>query len=322
MLCAGSANKTLRTDACQGDSGGPLVQKMEQTDEFSYWVQVGIVSWGYKCGTIHPGFYVSVPSIMPWIWSVIDKNRIGKWKPWTTWTECTKSCGEGQRHRVRICDGQNCEGGNFEATKCKKRECSWDNWGDWTTCTRTCQAGTQKRERTCRGENCQGKSTEVRECNNVACPDVVQCSSVPPPQDGSIKVVPDNRFFSVGTTVFFICNKGKYLKDGPSSITCLESGKWSDTGRPSCADEWSPWSSWSDCTATCDGVRWKARTCQKGGGTLGKVLGCPGDALVYSKCNTGICQSSESCDFVNHFGCFKHAILFQTGIALVILQYV
>ncbi|XP_054570127.1 LOW QUALITY PROTEIN: mastin-like [Eptesicus fuscus] len=59
MLCAGSRGR----DSCQGDSGGPLVCKWK-----NIWVQVGVVSWAYRCGLPgFPGVYARVTSFLPWI---------------------------------------------------------------------------------------------------------------------------------------------------------------------------------------------------------------------------------------------------------------
>jgi secreted trypsin-like serine protease len=55
QVCAGERG----VDSCQGDSGGPLFATTTSGD----WVQVGIVSWGFKCAKQHyPGVYSEVNS--------------------------------------------------------------------------------------------------------------------------------------------------------------------------------------------------------------------------------------------------------------------
>ncbi|GFY48359.1 clotting factor B [Trichonephila inaurata madagascariensis] len=61
MLCAGAPNGGK--DACQGDSGGPLT-----TVQSGRHTQVGIVSFGYKCGDKeYPGVYTKVAPYLTWI---------------------------------------------------------------------------------------------------------------------------------------------------------------------------------------------------------------------------------------------------------------
>uniref|UniRef100_A0A1B6MQ38 Peptidase S1 domain-containing protein n=1 Tax=Graphocephala atropunctata TaxID=36148 RepID=A0A1B6MQ38_9HEMI len=55
MMCAGEYKK----DICVGDSGGALVRGARE--------QVGIVSWGYKCGSGYPSFYTDISTLLPWI---------------------------------------------------------------------------------------------------------------------------------------------------------------------------------------------------------------------------------------------------------------
>ncbi|XP_053210938.1 trypsin-1-like isoform X2 [Panonychus citri] len=71
FICAGTADG--KKDACQSDSGGPLIAKLETGDEAepgweSKFVQIGIVSFGYKCGVRgYPGVYVNVQKYLSWI---------------------------------------------------------------------------------------------------------------------------------------------------------------------------------------------------------------------------------------------------------------
>ncbi|XP_066989675.1 serine protease 42-like [Macrobrachium rosenbergii] len=60
VLCALTPTK----DTCQGDSGGPLVAKVCPNK----WVQIGIVSYGYRCAyPDNPGVYTRVSAFRQWI---------------------------------------------------------------------------------------------------------------------------------------------------------------------------------------------------------------------------------------------------------------
>eukprot|EP00930_Biecheleria_cincta_P043010 TRINITY_DN29585_c0_g3_i1.p1 TRINITY_DN29585_c0_g3~~TRINITY_DN29585_c0_g3_i1.p1 ORF type:complete len:1650 (-),score=229.96 TRINITY_DN29585_c0_g3_i1:405-5297(-) len=88
------------------------------------------------------------------------------WTSWGEWSECTTTCGQGERKRQRSValeaqnDGRPCDGGAaVELDGCKQPlcksltdVCEWSDWDAWTVCTRsgatvTCGGGQQKRSR-------------------------------------------------------------------------------------------------------------------------------------------------------------------------------
>ncbi|XP_076242357.1 trypsin-1 [Calliopsis andreniformis] len=63
-MCAGAYEGGR--DACQGDSGGPLLHQLAN----GRWVNIGIVSWGIRCGERgRPGIYTRVSSYLDWIFA-------------------------------------------------------------------------------------------------------------------------------------------------------------------------------------------------------------------------------------------------------------
>ncbi|KAL9955598.1 hypothetical protein ACROYT_G036941 [Oculina patagonica] len=116
----------------------------------------------------------------------------GGYGDWTSWSECSVSCGGGQKARRRPCNnpspqhgGKDCSelGPPQQNLECNTNSCPVDGgysaWGEYGKCSKSCGGGKQWRQRTCTnpppgagGEDCDrlGPSSSSRECNNKDCP--------------------------------------------------------------------------------------------------------------------------------------------------------
>lgn len=90
---------------------------------------------------------------------------------WSTWSQCSVSCGTGIRTKKRECASTNtCEGPNVIKESCKMPNCDssidWSGWSDWSNCNNDNQ---QFRKRHClvHASNgvCQGANQEFRQCS-------------------------------------------------------------------------------------------------------------------------------------------------------------
>ncbi|KAI1730491.1 thrombospondin type 1 domain-containing protein [Ditylenchus destructor] len=94
-----------------------------------------------------------------------------QWTDWTSWNQCSVSCGRGSQARYRRCTtpqstiAYTCPGQTMDIRTCDELPCSnkpsssvglWASWGDWGTCSKTCGPGTQTRYRQCTKEPCDG----------------------------------------------------------------------------------------------------------------------------------------------------------------------
>ncbi|KAI5109464.1 semaphorin-5B [Silurus meridionalis] len=95
----------------------------------------------------------------------------GAWSCWSSWSECSTSCGGGHYQRTRTCSnpapsnsGDICIGLHTEEALCNMQECDggWGVWTEWTEC----EDGLQYRTRVCEisPAPCRGNHTDQRRC--------------------------------------------------------------------------------------------------------------------------------------------------------------
>uniref|UniRef100_A0A3B5LKZ5 Hemicentin 1 n=1 Tax=Xiphophorus couchianus TaxID=32473 RepID=A0A3B5LKZ5_9TELE len=226
----------------------------------------------------------------------------GNWSQWSPWEECSQTCGQGNKTRLRSCSnppaqhrGRPCVGKAVEAIMCSIRPCPTGNWGSWLSwspCSETCGKGVQSRIRLCNnpppafdGPQCEGTDTQSQVCKEKPCPDgkwsswmswgpcSVSCGggsrqrarlcASPAPQHGGRKCEGND----VHTD---FCN-----------------------GDPCPNGNWGQWSSWGRCSKTCNGGQMRRyRTCDNPRPSHGGRA-CGGADSQMQKCSTADCPDGN-----------------------------
>eukprot|EP00117_Sycon_ciliatum_P026343 scpid83733/ scgid21645/ Hemicentin-1; Fibulin-6 len=222
----------------------------------------------------------------------------GKWSAWTSTEACSVSCGGGQQTRVRYCTnptpangGQKCNGEHKKSFTCQTNSCpingQWSSWSPFSYCKQTC-GGVQTRTRTCTspapdhgGIPCTGLSTDARNCVPLHCPIDGGWSS-----------------WSPYTTCSRTC-QGKQrrtrscTRPSPAYNGTTCSGKGSENRACGVTDcpvngNWSAWSLYSTCSATCEGTKTRTRSCTNPA-PAHKGAGCQGSSQDNATCGKAQC---------------------------------
>ncbi|XP_013411295.1 uncharacterized protein LOC106174328 isoform X9 [Lingula anatina] len=206
--------------------------------------------------------------------NIFDCPVNGNWAPWSAWSDCSQTCGTGNRLRTRTCtnpppsnNGQTCPGDNLESQNCILRTCpvdgNWGGWTPWSNCSRTCGGGVRFKSRECNnpppsngGVSCPGSSNLTETCNPQGCPvngGLSNWSSW-----GTCNVTCGGGSQSRTRT----CTNPVPQNGGADCVGIrLELQQCNTQGCP-VNGGYSQWSSWGTCSSTCGGgSQTRTRTC-------------------------------------------------------------
>ncbi|XP_066247328.1 semaphorin 5c [Euwallacea similis] len=98
-----------------------------------------------------------------------------EWGPWSSWSECSATCGGGTQYKSRICFRGNCLGPDTQTRDCNKHTCedSWGCWTEWSPCNVSCGWGVKTRYRECLGHKCKGAHKEMQACHDQPCENIL-----------------------------------------------------------------------------------------------------------------------------------------------------
>lgn len=225
--------------------------------------------------------------------------EVGDWLPWSA---CTASCGSSQKHRdrfllrLRTTDGNGC---NLELSQtamcesgvqCPRVDCQWADWLPWSDCSASCSGGQRTRDRHVltapkgTGAACRVEDKEqVQACNTQPC-------SAPPCLDGLWSSwqpwSPCSASCGGGTT--FRQRQIARMADACGAAATGDAHEVSFCNQgiacePDRDCKFTDWSAWSDCSATCGGIKRRSRHISQFGAGHGKF--CEGALKQTWPCN-------------------------------------
>ncbi|XP_060586807.1 SCO-spondin-like isoform X3 [Ruditapes philippinarum] len=217
----------------------------------------------------------------------------GIWNEWVAWTECSHTCGYGNRNRSRTCHGPfhaglDCQGSADEREACNTFSCpvdgDWKMWTNWGNCSEPCGGGLRNRTRECvepefGGAMCVGPAEQAEACNQHECPIDGIFSEWEKWSECSVTCANGTRFRNRECfgPYFGGANCTGPLQEKEVCVTaeCPVDGIW---------DSWQPW---QECNVTCGGGRkLRQRKC------IGPYFGganCEGSTDDTEDCNTHEC---------------------------------
>ncbi|XP_074490966.1 hemicentin-1 isoform X1 [Sebastes fasciatus] len=225
----------------------------------------------------------------------------GNWSEWSLWEECSRTCGQGNRTRIRTCSnppaqhgGRPCEGKAVEVIMCSVRPCpvagNWGSWLPWSQCSESCGKGMQSRIRLCNnpppafdGPQCEGTDTQTQVCKERPCPVDGKWSSWVSWGMCSVSCGGGTRQRTRLCSSPAPQHGGRQCEGNDVHIDFCNSDPCPISGN------WGPWSSWGSCSKTCNGGQMRRyRTCDNPRPANGGRA-CAGADTQIQRCSSGTC---------------------------------
>ncbi|XP_013419113.1 coadhesin isoform X7 [Lingula anatina] len=199
-----------------------------------------------------------------------------EWTQWSHFSQCSVTCGNGERSRVRTCiggeAGYSCRGDATEYIECNQRPCAtWSQWGEYSSCSVSCGKGLKVRKRKCVygriGSDCRGEDRQQKSC-----------------QAGSCEIHAEDLRVGMGP----LCPDG-ISSDGTCITPAVESNlsDQSPCNTQQC-NIWGEWSSLRSCSVTCgNGTQSRTRVCED----IENNVQCSIRQTDVRSCNEGACPA-------------------------------
>lgn len=239
-----------------------------------------------------------------------------QWSPWSSYSPCSSSCGNGTQYRTRICllsngkpaqgDEYKCKGENVEIKNCHILPCpvngGWSAWTKWSeeSCSIPCLNDTdterpiKKRYRKCDsplpsmgGKPCLGADWEEADC-----PKIPLCPTNGNWTDWSAWKS-CSKSCGIGiTSRFRTCSNPAPRNGGKICEGMNLDLKYCNLNPCPINGGWSRFNAWSACSKSCGkGMRIRKRFCDSPEPKYGGAQ-CDGDNVEFEECNIQPCLKS------------------------------
>ncbi|XP_053397599.1 sushi, von Willebrand factor type A, EGF and pentraxin domain-containing protein 1-like [Mercenaria mercenaria] len=201
----------------------------------------------------------------------------------------------------------------------------WSSWSSWGVCNVTCDGGVRQRSRACDnpspgqyGSQCVGDMIEELQCNTEPCSTTSPCLSNPCSEhrcletpDGFICKCNSGYTGDLCQTQIDHCesnpcqNEGS-CENGLGNFTCICPEKFGGEICDEAEDGPSYWTSWSQCTVTCNGgVSSRTRVCSQNHtcSDQSETRLCNNVSCIVDNCQTAPCGTSQCISSEEGFTC-------------------